>query len=125
MNESLLVAGVIATATGIVHFYAGERWIIAPIRPDDLPRTPVGNGAATKLMLRGISHFWGGSWLAAAAIFFLLSGDSLDGDGKTAVRVLAATFAVYASVILIAFRGRHPGSFGFALIAVLAWWGTL
>lgn len=124
MNESLLVAGVLATATSIVHFYAGERWIIAPISPAGLPRTPAGNGAATKLMLRGISHFWGVSWLAAAAIFFLLSGDSLDGDGKTAVRVLAATFAVYAVVILIAFRGRHLGWAAFAAIAAAAWLGT-
>ena len=125
MNEALIVAGAVAVATGLFHIYAGERYIIAPIRPSDLPSTQAGDGAATKRMLRGISHFWGVSWLAAAALFFLLADGHLDSDGQAAVRVVAATFALYAVVIAVAFRGRHPGWPAFSVIAIAAWWGTV
>jgi hypothetical protein len=125
MNVALLVAGAVAAATGVFHVYFGERHVFPPIRSGDLPATPLGDGVTTKTMLRGNWHFWAVSWLGAAALFFLLADGDLEGGGRTAVRVAAATFAVYAGVIGVAFRGRHPGWLLSAIVASAAWLATV
>lgn len=125
MNVALLIAGVAAVATGAFHVYFGERHVFASIHSCDLPPTPLGDGVATKAMLRGIWHFWAVSWLAAAALFLLLASGDLDNNGQTTVRVVGTTFGLYALVIAVAFRGRHPGWLAFSAIAIAAWLGTV
>jgi len=125
MNAALLVAGGVAVATGVFHIYAGERRIFARMRPDGLPHTHLGDGVITRRMLRAISHLWGVSWFGAAAIFFALSENPLDGDGKVAVRIVATTFALYAAVILLGFGFRHSGWPMLSAVAVAAWGGTM
>lgn len=49
----------------------------------------------------------------------------LGGATQITVWVLAATFALYAIVILVRFGFRHPGGFAMAAIAIAAWGGTL
>ena len=124
MNVPLLVAGALAVGTGIIHIYLMERYYRL-LRPDDLPNTRLGSGAAFKSLLRGISALWGVSWWSAAALFFIFADGTLGGDAETTVRVLASTFALYAVVILARFGFRHRGGFALAAIAIAAWGGTL
>lgn len=125
MNIPLLLAGILTLVAAVFHIAVGEREIFASLEPDHLPSTRIGDGLATKQMLRGIWHMWAASWIVAAVLFLLFADDPVTGTAEATVRVLAATFAAYSIPVFLQFRFRHPGSFGFALIAVLAGWGTL
>lgn len=128
MSVPLLVAGVVAVVTGIIHVILGERYYRRMPAAEQLPETFLGGGAVTIVLLRAISHLWAVSWWSAAALLFIFSDDTLDSAERTTVRVIAATFALYALFILVALRSvalRHPGFFAFLAVAGAAGWETL
>jgi hypothetical protein len=125
MNAPLLVAGLPALAGGAVHSYLGERLILMPLFENaDLPRTPFGGPRFTKTMIRFSWHFFAIVVWSTAALFLGISFGVFGGGDWTAVRVLAAGWAVFAVAVLVLSRGRHFAWLLGAVVTIAAWWGT-
>ncbi len=126
MNAALIVAGVLALVCGASHSYLGERMILMPLfRDGRAPTSPLGDRASTNLTLRFTWHFFTVVAWSTASLFLVLSGGAIDGGSQTAIRIIAAGWAVFAVVVLAMSRGRHFAWLLGSGIAVAAWWGAV
>ncbi len=126
MNVALAVAAVMAIVGGLAHSYMGERMILMPLfRSDGIPESPFGGVQFTRVMIRFAWHFFAVVVWSTAVLFLLLSVSAVGGGDWTAVRVIAAYWAVFAVVVLVMSRGRHFAWIGGTIVAVAAWWGTV
>lgn len=119
MDALLATAAALTFAVGAAHSYLGERYILVRLlRRQDLPHL-FGSDVFTKRTLRFAWHVttiacWGfGAILATAA------GAAL--DARTALRIVAVTFAATSVAILAGSRGRHLAWPVFAVVAGLTW----
>lgn len=131
MTPQFLVAGALSLLAAVVHGGAGEALIVRRLPFGQLPSTPFGGPAATKVMIRftwhAITLTFAVMGTALATCGVLGPGDSCRGIGITAASVFT-TFVLLTAVVLLQ-RPRtflpHPGPLAFLAIAALAWWGTL
>ena len=126
MNAALALAGSLGIVGGLAHSVLGERYVIAPIfRRADIPATPFGDAAFTKAMVRGFWHFFTAIAWTGAGVLLALAPGGVSGGAETIVRVIAVSSAVFAAVMLLTSRGRHPAWLLGFTVAASAWWGTV
>lgn len=117
MSPLLSAAAGLAVLLALAHSYLGERYIlIRLLRRDDLPKL-LGGTIFTKRTLRFAWHLTSVAWLGFAALLGSLQAPL----GASALRIIAATFALSGLVTLVGSRARHLAWIVFFLVAVLAW----
>jgi len=118
----LLVAGLLTIAVGLAHSVLGEKYILMRLmRRPELPKL-FGDTTFTARTLRFAWHLTTIAWWGFGAMLLLASRGLLSA-GNT-LRMLAATMAATAVVILVSSRGRHLAWPVFLVIAIVAWWAA-
>jgi hypothetical protein len=131
VTPQFLLAGALALVAAAIHGAAGEALVLRKLFSGELPSTPFGGPAATRVMIRFTWH--------AVTLTFAALGSALatcgflgPGDGCRGIGVVAAssfTGFVALAVVVALQRPRmllaHPGPLGFLAVAALAWWGTV
>jgi len=122
MTSYLLVAATILAATGVLHSWLGERFILTRLfRRSDLPRL-FGSDVFTKRTLRFAWHLTSIAWWGFAAILFVFAAQSNAGtEFWSVVTVIRWVFLASAVLALIASRGRHLSWVAFAAVAASLW----
>lgn len=120
MNVQLLLAAVLALATGCVHSVLGERFIVGRLlRRDNLPRL-LGSDVFTKQTIRFAWHLTTVAWWGLAMILLLVGGTPLQVTVAHGILIaVAGTFLLSALLALLLTRGRHLSWIVFLAIAVL------
>lgn len=122
MQTLLLVAGVIAAVTGLIHSVLGEILIFRHVRGGGL----VPAVGAPPLRERNIRIIWAtwhlGSvfgWAFAGVLFRLAFGH----PSPSSLIMSAIVFAYLggAILVLVGTKGRHPGWIALSAVAVLTW----
>jgi len=125
MQTLLLVAGVIAAVTGLIHSVLGEILIFRHVRGGGL----VPSVGAPPLRERNIRIIWAtwhlGSvfgWAFAGVLFRLAIGH----PSPTSLIMSAIVFAYLggAILVLIGTKGRHPGWIALSAVAALTWFAS-
>jgi hypothetical protein len=126
MTEVFYATGALAAFGALAHGYLGEQLVLAPLgKQANLPATRLGGKRFTMSMIRFTWHFFTAVMVALAVAFFLLAAGAIGGGDWALVRVLAISFAVFGTIVLVMSRGRHfAWILGFAC-AGTAWLGTL
>ena len=120
MQHAILVASLLAAATGIVHSVLGELLIFRRVRDGGLVPTQ----AAPPLQARHIRILWA-TWHLASVFGWTFAGLLLLlalGRPLSATLVAGTVVVAYlggAILVLVATRGRHPGWLALALVAAL------
>lgn len=124
MQALLIIAAVLAIATGVIHSVLGERLIFRHLRTTSLiPSLP-----APPLQSRHVRILWATWHLASvlafgfAAILLQLAGNP--GAALSTPLVLGAMASVFlagALLVLAATRGHHPGWIALAAVGILSW----
>jgi len=120
VNVQLLLAAVLALATGCVHSVLGERFIVGRLlRRDNLPRL-LGSDVFTKQTIRFAWHLTTVAWWGLAMILLLVGGTPLQVTVAHGILIaVAGTFLLSALLALLLTRGRHLSWIVFLAIAVL------
>lgn len=120
MNAWLALAAALLVLVGAAHSYLGERYVLTRLfRRGPLPPL-FGSDWFTRRTLRFAWHVTTIAWWGAAALCWALGR----GDAGLALRLLSATFAATAAVVVVASRGRHLSWPVFTLIAIALWMGA-
>ena len=136
MNVPFELAGVVALLAAVIHGGVGEAVVVSKLRTEALAPSRFGGPKMTMLMIRVTWHI--------ATIAFAVIGTALavcapaDPGGACAGvgRIAAISFTGFAGLAMglgLAAGGRrfpsllrrHPGPVALALVAALAWWGSL
>lgn len=125
MQTLLLVAGVIAAVTGLIHSVLGEILIFRHVRNGGL----VPAVGAPPLRERNIRIIWATwhlatvfGWAFACVLFRLALGHP-----SPSVLILSAIVFAYlggAILVLIGTKGRHPGWIALSAVAALTWFAS-
>lgn len=127
MQTMLVVAAVLALATGLVHSVLGEVLIFRHLRSGGF----VPSKGAPPLSERNIRIIWA-TWHLATVFGWAFAGVLLwlavapHNDSPGALIVSAAVFAYLAGslLVLIGTKGRHPGWIALLVVAALTWLGA-
>jgi hypothetical protein len=136
MNTQYAIAAALALVAAAIHGGVGEALVVSKLRHEVLSPTRFGGAVMTKLMIRVTWHI---TTLAFVVIGSALAVCSPAGPSNACVaagRVASVSFASFfalAGGLAIAAQGRrvgkgmlrHPGPLVFALVAGLAWWGSI
>jgi hypothetical protein len=126
-----LVAGALALLGAAVHGGGGEVLILRKLFSAELPSSPFGGPAATRVMIRFTWHAmtltFAAFGSALATCGFLGPGDACRGVGLVTASLFTGFVAL--TVLVVLQRPRmlfaHPGPVMFLTVAALAWWGTV
>lgn len=127
MQTSLLVAGVLATITGLAHSILGEKLIFRHLRNGGL----VPAMGAPPLRERNIRIIWA-TWHLATVFGLAFAGVLLrlasapNHDSLSTLVVSAISYANLGGslLVLIGTKGRHPGWIALLAVAALTWFAT-
>ncbi|MFQ5529226.1 MAG: hypothetical protein ACE5FP_02665 [Gemmatimonadota bacterium] len=122
MNFYLLFAAIIVAATGALHSWLGERYILIRLfRRQNLPHL-YGSDVFTKRTLRFAWHLTSIAWWGFAVILlFLATQPGPESAELSVVVIIRWTFSMSALVALVASRGRHPSWVLFGAVAAALW----
>lgn len=126
MNPYLLVAATILAATGVLHSWLGERYILIRLfRRSDLPRL-FGSDLFTRRTLRFAWHLTSIAWWGFAALLLVLAMQTEMGPASwSVVTVVRWVFLLSALVALVGSRGRHLSWVAFGAVAASLWLAAL
>jgi hypothetical protein len=120
MHLPLLLAAVLAAATGVAHSALGEILIFRHLRDRGLVPTL----AAPPLRVRHVRILWA-TWHLASVFGWAFAGLLLQlalGRAMTSALVAGAAVLAYlggAVLVLVGTRGRHPGWIALAAVAAV------
>jgi hypothetical protein len=118
----LFVAALLTFAVGVAHSVLGEKYILMRLfRRPDLPKL-FGDTTFTVRTLRFAWHLTTIAWWGIGAMLVLASRGLLTAGNSP--RVIAATMAATAAIILVSSRGRHLAWPVFLAIAILSLWAA-
>ncbi|MDH3298815.1 MAG: hypothetical protein OEM23_00700 [Gemmatimonadota bacterium] len=122
MSQYLLAAAIVLVATGALHSWLGERYILVRLfRRSDLPRL-FGSDVFTKRTLRFAWHLTSIAWWGLAAILLLFAMQpQMEPTNWNTVAVIRWTLLASAVLALIASRGRHLSWVAFGIVAACLW----
>jgi len=126
VNGFLLAAGVVATATALIHLIAGHFDPVRPLLSSSMAEVP-------KRTLHGAWHMASVTMALAAAVLLYLAFAGGDRETELLARFIALQYLVYGLVFLVlALSIRQPNRLlrlpqwtMLFPVAVLAWWGTV
>lgn len=119
---ALTTAAILCLVLALGHSYLGERYILIRLfRRENLPHL-FGSDVFTKRTLRFAWHITSVAWLGFGAL--LLAQATGNESPRTALRIVAWTFAAHAIVTLLGSRGRHLAWVVFAAVASAAAWSS-
>jgi hypothetical protein len=136
MNVPFAIAGVLALTGAAIHGIVGERIVVTKLHADILPSSRFGSPSFTKIMIRATWHITTIAFVVMGAAMMACapgaSSEACRGIGRVAALAYAGFVALTIGLVaprFLATRGRraplrHPAPLLFALVAVLAWWGT-
>ncbi|NHQ88472.1 hypothetical protein HA050_20435 [Iodobacter sp. HSC-16F04] len=122
MQTTLLLAAVVAAATGVIHSLMGEMLIFRHVRQGGF----VPSEGAAPLRERHIRILWA-TWHLASVFGWAFSGILLSlalGYPASGSLILSAVMAANfggALLVFVGTKGRHPGWIALLAVAVLAW----
>jgi hypothetical protein len=125
MQTLLLVAGVIAAVTGLIHSVLGEMLIFRHVRNGGL----VPAVGAPPLRERNIRIIWA-TWHLASVFGWAFAGVLFQfafGHPSPSSLIMSAIVFAYlggAILVLIGTRGRHPGWVALSAVAALTWFAS-
>jgi hypothetical protein len=115
-QPALLAAAALTVLLGVAHSGLGERKLIGPLLAPGR-RLPPLTGNFMRGVLRFAWHITSVDWIGMGLVLGLLAFSPLQTQGRLAVGVIGATFAVNGVITLVASRGRH---FAWAIFFAIA-----
>jgi hypothetical protein len=113
----LAVAAALTLGVAFAHSYLGERYILGPLLPRELPPMPAGRKFSART-IRVAWHVTSVAWLGLAWVLLHPERPSM------VLLAISATFAATGLAIAGFSRGRHLAWPVFLLIAVLVYWAS-
>jgi hypothetical protein len=117
-QPALLFAAALTLVLGFAHSALGERHLIGPLLAPER-RIPPLAGNFMRTVLRFAWHITSVDWIGMGAVLAILSFVPLEAQGRLAVGVIGAVFAVNGLIVLVASKGRHFAWMLFLLIGAL------
>lgn len=129
MNVFLLLAAAVLFCIGILHTvvaeWKGERRLVWRITRLTLFDSDDAKDALAKRIVRLAWHatslVWCGIATVLAYIAFVEASESI----TVIVRILACVFLLHSALSLAIARGKHASWFGFLIVSVLSFLGTM
>jgi hypothetical protein len=114
---ALAAAAALTLIVGIAHSWLGERLLLGPLLAPASRSGLLRDSRTARRILRFAWHLTTLAWWGLAAIFLALAGAPLTAATRHVLAVLALTFLLTGSVILLSSKGRHLAWPAFLAIA--------